>query len=132
MLRVKNLLNLAGDKLHSLPMLVLYITDGCNSRCRTCDIWQNPRRNLPMALVDSLVEASGDLGLRYVLLSGGEAMQHPQWPEIAQKFQAQGAHVMLLTNGLLLKKQAAEVLASVDEVIVSLDGGNAATYEVIR
>jgi Fe-coproporphyrin III synthase len=132
MLRVKNLLNLAGDKLHSLPMLVLYLTDGCNSRCLTCDIWQNPRRNMPMPLVESLVEASSDLGLRYVLLSGGEAMQHPQWPKIARKFREQGVHVMLLTNGLLLKKEAMEVLASVDEVIVSLDGGNAATYEAIR
>jgi MoaA/NifB/PqqE/SkfB family radical SAM enzyme len=132
MLRVKNVLNLAGDKLHSLPMLVLYLTDGCNSRCKTCDIWQNPRRNMPMQLVDSIVEASGELGLRYLLLSGGEAMQHPQWPEIARKFRAKGVHVMLLTNGLLLKKQAAEVLASVDEVIVSMDGGNAASYEAIR
>lgn len=132
MLRVKDLLNLAGDKLHSLPMLVLYITDGCNSRCKTCDIWQNPRRNMPMPLVDSLVEAAADLGLRYVLLSGGEAMQHPNWPEIAQKFRNIGAHVMLLTNGLLLKKQVADVLVSVDEVIVSLDGGNAHTYNNIR
>jgi Fe-coproporphyrin III synthase len=132
MLRVKNLMNLAGDKLHSLPMLVLYLTDGCNSRCLTCDIWQNPRRNMPMPLVNSLVEAAGDLGLRYVLLSGGEAMQHPEWPLIAQKFREQGAHVMLLTNGLLLKKQAQDVLASVDEVIVSLDGGNTKTYEAIR
>ena len=39
---------------------------------------------------------------------------------------------MLLTNGLLLRKQIDEVLASVDEVIVSLDGGTAATYEAIR
>jgi MoaA/NifB/PqqE/SkfB family radical SAM enzyme len=132
MLRVKNLMNLAGDKLHSLPMLVLYLTDGCNSRCLTCDIWQNPRRNMPMPLVETLVDASGDLGLRYVLLSGGEAMQHPEWPAIARKFRETGAHVMLLTNGLLLKKQAQDVLDSVDEVIVSLDGGNAKTYAAIR
>jgi len=39
---------------------------------------------------------------------------------------------MLLTNGLLLRKQAREVIDSVDEVIVSLDGGTAATYEAIR
>jgi Fe-coproporphyrin III synthase len=132
MLSMKNLMNLAGDKLYSLPMLVLYLTDGCNSRCVTCDIWQNPRRNMPMPLVNSLVDASADLGLRYILLSGGEAMQHPEWSQIARKFREQGAHVMLLTNGLLLKKQADEVVASVDEVIVSMDGGNAASYQAIR
>jgi Fe-coproporphyrin III synthase len=130
--RAKRLLNLTGDKLHSLPLVVLYLTDGCNSRCRTCDIWQNPRQNMPMALVDSIVDTCAELGVQWVLLSGGEAMQHPQWAEIAQKFRAVGVHVMLLTNGLLLRKQAQDVITSVDEVILSLDGGNAATYEAIR
>ena len=107
MFRAKRLLNLTGDKLYSLPLLILYLTDGCNSRCATCDIWQNPRRNMPMQLVDSIVDTVNELGIRWVLLSGGEAMQHPQWAEISQKFRAQGVHVMLLTNGLLLKKQQA-------------------------
>ena len=94
MWRVKNLLNLASDSLHSLPLLILYLTDGCNSRCVSCDIWQNPRRNMPMPLVDSLLETVPELGIRYVLLSGGEAMQHPEWDTIAKKFRAAGVHVM--------------------------------------
>jgi Fe-coproporphyrin III synthase len=130
--RAKRLLNLTGDKLYALPLLVLYLTDGCNSRCRTCDIWQNPRRNMPMALVDSIVATCAELDIRWVLLSGGESMQHPQWAEIAQKFRAEGVHVMLLTNGLFLRKDAQQVIDSVDEVILSLDGGNAKTYEYIR
>lgn len=132
MYRAKRLLNLAGDKLFALPLLVLYLTDGCNSRCQTCDIWQNPRRNMPMPLVDSIAETCSELGIRWILLSGGEAMQHPQWSQIAQRFRAEGVHVMLLTNGLLLRKQAQLVIASVDEVILSLDGGNAETYAAIR
>ncbi|MGJ3238363.1 MAG: radical SAM/SPASM domain-containing protein [Anaerolineae bacterium] len=132
MLRVNTLLNLTGDRLRTLPLLVLYITDGCNSRCISCDIWQNPRRNMPMALVDSIADTCAELGVRYVLLSGGEAMQHPQWDAIAERFASQGIHVMLLTNGLLLRKQSERVAQSVAEVIVSLDGGNAHTYEAIR
>lgn len=132
MLRVKNLLNLTGDKLHTLPLLVLYITDGCNSRCVSCDIWQNPRRNMPLQLAESIAETSAELGIRWLLLSGGEAMQHPEWDTIAKLFATRGVHVMLLTNGLLLRKQLDRVISSVDEVIVSLDGGNASTYEAIR
>lgn len=128
----KHLLNLLGDRLHTLPLVVLYITDGCNSRCVTCDIWRNPRRNMKMELVEEIASTFHDLQVRWVLLSGGEAMQHPHWPEIARRFRAEGTYVMLLTNGLLLRKQADEVLASVDEVIVSLDGGNPATYQSIR
>lgn len=131
-MRVKHLLNLTGDRLHTLPLVVLYLTDGCNSRCVTCDIWRSPRRNMSLELVGQIAGALPALQTRWVLLSGGEAMQHPHWPDIARRFRAQGATVMLLTNGLLLKKQAADVIASVDEVIVSLDGGTAATYHAIR
>lgn len=128
----KHLLNLFGDRIATLPLLVLYLTDGCNSQCATCDIWRNARVNMQADLVDELVDACADLDVRWVLLSGGEAMQHPQWPEIALRFREAGAHVMLLTNGLLLRKQTADVLRSVDEVIVSLDAGTAETYEAIR
>jgi Fe-coproporphyrin III synthase len=131
-MRAKHLLNLVGDRLHTLPLVVLYLTDGCNSRCVTCDIWRSPRRNMAMELVENLATAFQELQVRWVLLSGGEAMQHPQWPAIARRFRAEGTHVMLLTNGLLLRKQADEVLNNVDEVIVSLDGGTAATYDAIR
>lgn len=129
---VRHLLNLFGDHLRTLPILVLYLTDGCNSRCVTCDIWRNPRRNMRPELIDALLAEVRPLGIRWVVLSGGEAMQHPHWSTIAQKFRQQGARVLLLTNGLLVKKQAEAVIASVDELIVSLDGGTAETYDAIR
>ena len=81
---------------------------------------------MKMELVEEIASAFQELQVRWVLLSGGEAMQHPKWPEIARRFKAEGTHVMLLTNGLLLRKQADELVNCVDEVIVSLDGGTAA------
>lgn len=126
------LLNLTSDTLHTLPLLILYLTDGCNSRCATCDIWRNPRLNMPLALAASLTEAAADLGTRWVLLSGGEAMQHPQWPQIAAGFRARGIRVLLLTNGLLVRRQLAQVVETVDELIVSLDAATAEVYEAIR
>lgn len=129
---IKHLQNLIGDKLHTVPLLVLYLTDGCNSRCVTCDIWRNPRRNMDMALVDSLVDAVQALGVRWILLSGGEVMQHPHWAEIAQRFRQVGVYVMMLTNGLLVRKQATQIIESVDELIVSLDGATPETYAAIR
>lgn len=131
-MRAKRLLNLMGDRLHTLPLLVLYLTDGCNSRCVTCDIWRSPRRNMSAELVSAIASASHELGVRWVLLSGGEAMQHPQWPQIARRFRQTGAHVMLLTNALFLRRQADDLVGNVDEVIVSLDGGTASTYQAIR
>src|SRR5579859_7197206 len=129
---VKPLLNLVSDRLRALPLVVLYITDGCNSRCVTCDIWKLPRRNMDMNLVERLAMDFRDLGVRRVVLSGGEAMQHPQWPRIAKIFHDMGAQVWLLTNGLALKKQAQEVIENLDLVTVSLDGATPETYHAIR
>lgn len=131
-MRAEHLLNLVGDRLRTLPLIVLYLTDGCNSKCVTCDIWRSPRRNMSLELVETIAEACQELQVKWLLLSGGEAMQHPDWPGIAQRFREAGIYVMLLTNGLLLRKQAEAVIASVDEVIVSLDGGTAETYQAIR
>lgn len=129
---LRHLLNLFGDRIRSLPILVLYLTDGCNSRCITCDIWRSPRRNMSSDLFEAIAVDCRTLGVRWAVLSGGEAMQHPEWPALARRLRAEGARVLLLTNGLLVKKQIAEVLASVDEVIVSLDAGTATTYQAIR
>ncbi len=129
---VNNLLNLFGNRLHTLPILILYLTDGCNSRCVMCDIWRSPRRNMSPELIDTIASQIAPLRTRWVVLSGGEAMQHPDWPAIAGKLRGEGARVILLTNGLFLQKQAKEVIANVDEVVVSLDGGTAATYKAIR
>ena len=129
---VKHVQNLFGDHLRTLPLVVLYLTDGCNSRCVTCDIWRNPRRNLRMEIVEQVAAEVAPLGVRWVILSGGEAMQHPQWPQMAARLREAGTRVFLLTNGLLVRKQLADVVANVDESIVSLDGGTAATYNAIR
>src|SRR4051794_15457842 len=128
----RSLLNLASDRLWSLPMLVLYITDGCNSRCVTCDIWKLPRRNMDLDLVRQLASEFPKLGVKQVVLSGGEAMQHPEWPTIAAILRDAGAKVLLLTNGLALKKQAEQVIESIDELTVSLDGATPETYRAIR
>ena len=131
-MQVKHLLNLVGNRVATLPLMVLYITDGCNSRCKMCDIWQNPRRNMSMDLVDDLVGQVASLQIQHLLISGGEAMQHPQWDEIARRFRDAGVRTMLLTNGLLVKKQIDRFTDCVDEVIFSLDGGTAETYDAIR
>lgn len=128
----KHLLNLVGNHLRALPIVVLYLTDGCNSRCVTCDIWRNPRRNMSLDLVEALAADFRALAVRWTVLSGGEAMQHPQWSSIARRLRAEGTRVLLLTNGLLLRRQIDDVLTSVDEVIVSLDAGTPETYAAIR
>src|SRR5258708_29285995 len=108
------------------------MAEGCNSRCVAGDIGKLPRRNMDMALVRRLVTEFQALDVRQVVLSGGEAMQHPEWPRIAEMFRNVGIKVMLLTNGLALKKQVREVIDNVDGLTVSLAGCTSETYRAIR
>ncbi|HEX3846723.1 MAG TPA: radical SAM protein, partial [Steroidobacteraceae bacterium] len=115
-----------------LPLVTLYVTDRCNSRCRSCDYWRHGRTDLSLEAVRRLLPSLQALGTRIVQLSGGEPLMSPEWPEIAATLRAAGLEVWLLTAGLALAKSACKVRQLIDSVTVSLDGADAATYAAIR
>ena len=41
-------LNFFGDRLHGLPLGIVYVTERCNSRCVTCDFWKNGVEECPV------------------------------------------------------------------------------------
>jgi MoaA/NifB/PqqE/SkfB family radical SAM enzyme len=82
--------------------------------------------------VASLVPDLTRLGTRVALLSGGEPLLNPDWPQIAQTLKESGIRLWLLTSGLSLAKHASRVSTLFDVVTVSLDGTNSATYAAIR
>jgi MoaA/NifB/PqqE/SkfB family radical SAM enzyme len=108
-----------------LPLVTLYLTDRCNSRCITCDYWRHGGTDLSPAAVDALLPELKELGTRLVLLSGGEPLLNPDWAKIAERLKSAGLEVWLLTSGLSLAKharRAAEIFAA---ITVSLDGTDA-------
>jgi len=115
-----------------LPLVTLYLTERCNSRCVTCDYWRTGRDHLSLAKLEALLPGFERLGTRVALLSGGEPLLNPEWRAITHALRAAGIERWLLTSGLSLAKHAAEVAASFDAVTVSLDGASAATYHAIR
>ena len=126
------LLNYLGDKIHSLPLAIVYVTDKCNSRCVMCDYWQYGQTNMSIERAQMLAREFDQLQTRWVLLSGGEPLLHPQWVDIAHILAGRQRRLWLLTAGLALKKYA-KVVADVCQMItVSLDGASANTYQSIR
>jgi MoaA/NifB/PqqE/SkfB family radical SAM enzyme len=115
-----------------LPLVTLYLTDRCNSRCVTCDYWRHGRDNLTLARAEELLPQLAALGTRVALLSGGEPLLNPEWREIAAALRRAGLRLWLLTSGLSLAKHAADAVALCEDITVSLDGTNAATYRAIR
>src|SRR5215468_10260648 len=92
--------------LQRLPLVTLYLTERCNSRCVTCDYWRHGRIDLDLESVRRLLPSLMQLQTRVALLSGGEPLLNPQWREIAQLLRSSGLQLWLLTSGLSLAKHA--------------------------
>jgi Fe-coproporphyrin III synthase len=112
-----------GSGLASMPILILNVHSNCNSRCIMCDIWKREtHEQVRVADLDRHRASLRNLGVRQVVLSGGEPLLHGDLPALCEFFLEQNIRLTLLTTGLLLLKRAREVSTLFDEVIVSIDG----------
>ena len=118
--------------MQGLPLITLYLTERCNSRCVTCDYWRHGRRDVTLESVKRLVPQLESLGTHTALLSGGEPLLNPEWPQIAELLRAAGLQLWLLTSGLSLAKHAQRAARLFESITVSLDGTCAPTYAAIR
>jgi MoaA/NifB/PqqE/SkfB family radical SAM enzyme len=115
-----------------LPLVTLYVTDRCNSRCVTCDYWRHGRDDMDLAAVTRLLPSFAQLRTQMVVLSGGEPLLNRDWAAIAQLLRNDGLKVWLLTSGLALAKHARRAAPLFDAITVSLDGTDPETYTAIR
>jgi MoaA/NifB/PqqE/SkfB family radical SAM enzyme len=122
----------ADSHLQSLPLLTLYLTERCNSRCVTCDYWRHGRVDMDLGKVTRLLPSLERLRTRVILLSGGEPLLNPEWAAIAELLRDHGLKLWLLTSGLSLAKHARRVAELFDAITVSLDGTDRRTYQAIR
>lgn len=117
---------------YGLPLVTLYLTERCNSRCVTCDYWRHGRRDVTLDSVARLLPELEALGTRTALISGGEPLLHREWPAIAGLLRERGISLWLLTSGLSLEKHAVRAAQLFESITVSLDGTCAATYAAVR
>ena len=116
----------------SLPLVTLYLSERCNSRCVTCDYWRHGVKDMTLASVRRLLPELAAQRTRTVLLSGGEPLLNPEWREIASLLKSHGLTLWLLTSGLSLTKHSRAAADLFDSITVSLDGTCADTYAAIR
>jgi Fe-coproporphyrin III synthase len=120
------------SSLSRLPLVTLFLSERCNSRCITCDYWRHGRADLDLESVRRLLPSLQRLETEVVLISGGEPLLNSEWQEIAALLRQRGLRLWLLTSGLSLAKHARAVSTLFDAVTVSLDGTDRATYAAIR
>ncbi len=132
---------LPGD-VPPLTSLYLYLTSGCNLRCRHCWIVPSfspgepePDECLDVDLLRRAVAEGKTLGLRHAKLTGGEPLLHPHFVEIVDLLSAEGLEIHMETNGTLLEIGLARYLREhtrLTFVSVSLDGTTAEVHDAFR
>ncbi len=90
-----------------------------------CDIWKanHDKRELTTEDLEKHIDQFVKLNVREILFSGGEALMHSNLWKLCSLLRANRMKISLLSTGLLLAKNVKEVVDNIDEVIVSLDGG---------
>ncbi len=124
---------LQTDRISVLPVVILMPHSACNCQCVMCDIWKGNRNLKQLGPEDicMLLETLKKFGTRQVVMSGGEALLNPNFFSLCEIFRKEGIKISLLSTGLLLKKNADDLCARVNDLIVSLDGDEQ-THDRIR
>jgi len=116
-----------------LQSVYLHVTNRCNLACPHCYYPCGARpADLPASLVFRLIDETAANGGDGIVLSGGEALLHPEIRPMLKRA-ASKLSVRLLTNGTLLDRGWAEFLADLNvHVQVSLDGATEEVHDGIR
>ena len=112
------------------------LNNACNARCGFCgfaldklprESWRYVDRDGALEAIDILYREA----VRYLVLTGGEPMLHPDLLEIVQRASSLGMKVLLVTNAGLLKPHRIRELgdAGLSSFIISIDAADAETHE---
>jgi radical SAM protein with 4Fe4S-binding SPASM domain len=115
------------------------LTDRCNYACRHCFINQPAGSQAIQALEPTTDQWKGilkqiaDAGCLFLLLSGGEPLLRPDFPELFITARELGMIVSLFTNGSMLTPKMVDLLAGYGlyGLEISLYGATRETYEKV-
>lgn len=112
----------SSHNVNSITKMMLWLNSGCNAQCQTCDIW---REKIGKALTPEQIQAWApewkQLGLKTIVICGESLLYSDVW-EVIRIIRSFDIKLELLTNGLLLEREARNVVEFFDVLRVSLDG----------
>lgn len=111
------------------------VTMGCNMRCKHCG--SSCENSLDGELTTDealkLCDDLGELGFKWITLSGGEPTTRKDWDLIAKRLNDNGIIPNMITNGWLMSEEIADraVAAGINTIAISIDGLEE-THDYIR
>jgi MoaA/NifB/PqqE/SkfB family radical SAM enzyme len=126
-----------SGKVDRLPVCIYFeTTNRCNLLCTTCPRTYaelEPPADMSWSLFTSIVDQVPDLA-RAVLHGVGEPMLVKNLPRMVRYLKDRGVYVLFNTNGTVLNERNGRALidAGLDELRVSLDAANPASFRAVR
>ncbi len=120
------------------PRLIFWeVTKGCNLRCIHCRATAtelSSPTDLPTKKALDIIDQIADAANPILVLSGGEPLYRSDIYQLARYATDKGLRVALATNGTLVTKEVARMIADagVKRVSISLDGADAHTHDTFR
>lgn len=129
----------AGRPPRYLPVLLMFVTDHCNLRCRMCGVCEleKLRAGEPELSTEewfAVLDSAARLGTMLVSISGGEPLLRRDLYDIIGRARGHGMTVHLCSNGALMTPSHAERLAAagVSTFSISLEGPEGAHHDHLR
>ncbi len=125
-----------GEAVRPPVCLYLEVTNRCNLLCTTCPrtyVELEPPADMSWDLFRRIVDQVPDVS-RAVMHGVGEPMLVKNLPKMVRYLKDRGVYVLFNTNGTVLNEKNGRALvdAGLDELRVSLDAANAASYLKVR
>jgi len=120
------------------PRLIFWeVTKGCNLRCIHCRATAtelSSPTDLPTSRALDIIDQIAALANPILVLSGGEPLYRSDIFQLATYARDKGLRVALATNGTLVTKEVARMIADsgIKRVSISLDGADAQTHDTFR
>ena len=119
-----------------MARVLLELTNRCNLSCHHCfDERHAGTGDLPLPIVQKVLEEGHSCGIAHVGLTGGEPTIHPQFPEILKLVSQAGYTFSFVSNGLNFPKIFPLLLRyrqSLQGLTFSLDGARESTHDQLR
>ena len=116
-------------------VLQITMTNRCNLSCRMCFVSHyvtKPEEEMPVSQILDLIDQAKNMGVRTVVLSGGEPFLREDIYDIFKHCSKKGIWTVVTTNGTLLENKLEKIIASkASHLHFSVDGLEE-THDYIR
>jgi Fe-coproporphyrin III synthase len=122
-----------------MPILLIFITDRCNLRCRMCGVWEhaNPETTQDELSTDewkAVIRSAARLHTTLLSITGGEAILRPDVFDLIRCARENNIAVHLCSNGVSLNERNVDLIreSGLSTISISLESTVPEIHEKLR